>query len=101
MELQQVLSELEKMGSADVKKVKERFAITAENSHGIFLKDIDALAKRIGKDDDLALQLFDSGVYEGKLLCSRLFNPKNITEALMEKWVGAFVNWEICDTFCM
>jgi 3-methyladenine DNA glycosylase AlkD len=101
MELSEVLQELEKLADPEVKKIKERFGITAENSYGIFLKDLKALAKRIGPNDDLALQLFDSGIYEGKLLCSDLYNPRNLTDQLMEKWVTAFENWEICDTFCM
>lgn len=96
-----ILTKLKTMGSAETKAIKERFAISAEPSHGIFLKDLDALAKKIGKDDVLALALFETGIYEAQLLCSRLFSPRHITPALMEKWVAAFVNWEICDTFCM
>lgn len=101
MQLNDILLELQRLGSPEVNQIKERFAITAENSHGIFLKDLEVLAKRIGKDDDLALQLFDTGIYEARLLTSKLFNPKHITIPLMEKWVSHFVNWEICDTFCM
>jgi 3-methyladenine DNA glycosylase AlkD len=101
MDVSDILNQLEKMGSPEVKQIKERFAITAANSHGIFLKDLDAFAKKIGRNDDLALRLFDTGVYEARLLCSRLYNPANITEPLMEKWVSTFENWEICDTFCM
>jgi len=62
---------------------------------------LKALAKKIGKNDDLALRLFDTGIYEARILCSMVFNPKNLTEPLMEKWVKTFENWEICDTFCM
>ena len=47
------------------------------------------------------MQLFDSGIYEARLLCSKLFYPKDLTENLMEKWVRTFENWEICDSFCM
>src|ERR1041385_8748470 len=101
MELHEILQQLEAMGSSETKKIKEHFAIKAENSHGIFLKELDALAKKIGKNDDLALRLFDTGIYEARLLTSRLFNPKHITEPLMDKWVSVFDNWEICDTFCM
>lgn len=97
----QILAELKQLGDPRVKKIKAGFSIEAENSYGIFLKDLDALAKRVGKDDALALKLFDSGVYEGQLLCHRLFDRKHGTQALMEQWVKAFVNWEICDTFCM
>ena len=30
-----------------------------------------------------------------------MFNPKEVTEELMEKWVVTFENWEICDSFSM
>ena len=59
------------------------------------------IAKEIGQNNELALQLFDSGIYEGRLLCSKIFRPKDVTEPLMEKWVKTFENWEICDSFCM
>jgi 3-methyladenine DNA glycosylase AlkD len=101
MQIDQILAGLEKLGSPEVKKTKERFAITAQNSHGIFLTDLKSFAKQIGRNDDLALELFDTGIYEARLLTSMLFNPKNLTEPLMEKWVKTFENWEICDTFCM
>lgn len=101
MQLNEVLLELEKLGSPEVKQIKAGFAITAQPSHGIFLKEIKALAARIGQNDALALELFDTGIYEARVLCSKLYNPRHVTEALMEKWSATFENWEICDTFCM
>ena len=79
----------------------KKFGIISNNSLGIYHKDLKVIAKEIGTDNQLALQLFDSGIYEARLLCSKLFKPKDITEALMEKWVKTFENWEICDSFCM
>lgn len=101
MELSHILKELEKMGDPKVKKIKETFAISPQNSYGIFLKDLNVLAKKIGKNDDDAIKLFDTGIYEARLLTSILFNPKHLTEALMDNWVQVFDNWEICDTYCM
>lgn len=43
------------------------------------------IAKEIGPDNELALQLFDSGIYEGRLLFRKMFKPKEVTEPLMEK----------------
>lgn len=80
---------------------EKKFGIKANNSLGIYHKELKMIAKEIGKDNDLALQLFDSGIYEGRLLCSKMFDPKDVTEALMEKWLETFENWEICDSFCM
>jgi len=79
----------------------QKYNIIANNSLGIYQQELKALAKRIPKDDQLAIRLFDSGIYEARLLCSKLFDPKNLTENLMEKWLSTFENWEICDSFCM
>ncbi|MFB9054773.1 DNA alkylation repair protein [Formosa undariae] len=80
---------------------EKKFGIKSNNSLGIYHKDLKGIAKNIGQDNKLALQLFDSGIYEGRILCSKIFNPKDITEPLMEKWVKSFENWEICDSFSM
>ena len=68
---------------------------------GIYHKDLRILAKEIGYDKELAIALFDSGIYEGRLLCSKIIRPRDVTEAQMEQWVKTFENWEICDSFCM
>jgi len=80
---------------------QKKFGIVSNNSLGIYHKDLKVIAKDIGKNNELALELFDSGVYEARLLCSKMFNPKDVTEELMEKWVKTFENWEVCDSFCM
>jgi 3-methyladenine DNA glycosylase AlkD len=88
----------------DTEKVifkEKKFGIKSINSLGIYHKELKMIAKDIGQDNELALQLFDGGIYEGRLLCSKMFKPKDVTEQLMEKWVKTFENWEICDSFCM
>jgi 3-methyladenine DNA glycosylase AlkD len=85
MKLNDVLLQLEKLGDPEVKKTKERFAINPKKSYGIFLKDLKAFAKQIGPNDDLALQLFDTGIYEAMILCSKMYNRDNMTDQLMEK----------------
>jgi len=78
---------------------EKKFGIISNNALGIYHKELKLIAKEIGHDNDLAMRLFDSGIYEARLLCSKMFEPKDVTEALMEKWVRTFENWEICDSF--
>lgn len=80
---------------------EKKYGIKANNSLGVYHKELKMIAKDVGPNNELALQLFDSGIYEGRLLCSKMFKPKDVTEALMEKWVKTFENWEVCDSFCM
>ena len=102
MILQDVIKRLEQLANPDkIHLKKEKFAISAHNSLGIYHQDLKVIAKEIGSNNQLALELFDSGIYEARLLCSKIFKPEDITTALMDKWVATFENWEICDSFCM
>lgn len=80
---------------------EKKFGVVTTNSLGIYQKELNMIAKEIGRNNELALQLFNSGIYEARILCSKIFSPKDVTPALMEKWVKTFDNWEICDSFCM
>ncbi|MFA9374447.1 MAG: DNA alkylation repair protein, partial [Poseidonibacter sp.] len=102
MILEDILDELNKLSNPKKVIFKEnKFGIISNNSLGIYHKDLKELAKRIGQNNQLALQLFDTEIYEARILCSKIYNPNDITEELMEKWVKTFENWEICDSFCM
>ncbi len=103
MTLEAIIKRLHQL--ADPEKVlfkKKKYGIVAENALGVYQKDLNALAKEIGKKDtELALALFDTGIYEARCLCSKVLHPKQLTSDLMEKWVVTFENWEICDSFSM
>lgn len=102
MTFEQIISLLKKLGDKEKIILKEnKFGIISNNSLGIYHSDLKEIAKQIEKDNQLAIQLFDSGIYEARILCSKLYNVNYLTEELMEKWIATFENWEICDTFCM
>ena len=102
MTYNEIIECLHDLADPEVVLLKEkRFGIVAQNSLGIYHKELKLIAKEIGHEPGLALQLFDSGIYEARLLCSKLLRPKNVTEDLAEKWIKVFDNWEICDSFCM
>lgn len=102
MDCNEVLSLLESLGNEDAQNFKaSKFGIKTSNSFGVFQKDINAIAKQIGKNDKLALELWDSENYDARILCSKIFTPKNVTSELMEAWIPAFDTWEICDSYSM
>ena len=102
MNLDFVIEKLEELADSEKVKIKrEKFGIVATNSLGIYQKDLKILAKEIGHDNELAIQLFDTGIYETRILCSKILKPADVTESLMKVWVKTFENWEICDSFCM
>ena len=102
MTLPFVLQKLQELANPEkVTFKKKKFGVIAQNSLGIYHRDLKTLARDIGTDNTLAIQLFNSEIYEARLLCSKIFNPKDLTEELMEKWVVTFDTWEICDSFSM
>jgi 3-methyladenine DNA glycosylase AlkD len=102
MTIEIVLQKLKDLANPEKVTFKEKkFGIVAHNSLGIYGKDLNIIAREIGKNNELAIQLFDSEIYEARLLCSKIFSPKDVTEALMEYWTPSFNNWEICDSFSM
>lgn len=96
------LEKFQEKADPDVVRLKkERFGIVAKNSLGLYQKDIKEIAHNLPSDNVLALALFDSGIYEAKLLCRQLYRYQDITPVQMEAWVTTFENWEICDSFVM
>ena len=77
-----------------------RYAIPSDNALGVSVSDIRLLGKRLGRNHELADALWDTGVYEARMLTSFVAEPKRVTPAQMDRWCRDFDNWAICDTLC-
>lgn len=77
-----------------------RFAINAPKAFGTSMSNIKILAKKLGKNHELAIALWDSGWYEARMLASMVAEPARVTRAQMDAWCRDFDNWGICDTIC-
>lgn len=58
------------------------------------------LAKKVGRDHDLAAELWKSGVYDAQMFATLIDEPDKVTRRQMEAWTKSFDNWAICDTAC-
>ncbi|UOF15311.1 DNA alkylation repair protein [Lysobacter capsici] len=77
-----------------------RYAIPSERAFGVPMGSIQALAKRLGRDHELAAALWGSAWYEARLLASYVDDPAWVTPAQMDRWARDFDNWAVCDTIC-
>jgi 3-methyladenine DNA glycosylase AlkD len=68
---------------------------------GVPSKFLFSLAKKIGTNHGLALELWKTGVYEARLLAAFIADPKQMKKSTMNLWVKDFDNWAICDGVCM
>ena len=95
------LAWLERHGSKAYREAMlTRYGITAPRSYGVKVGMIQQLAKRLGKDHDLAEALWQTGWYEARMLSSYVDDPALVTAGQMDRWARDFDNWGICDTVC-
>ncbi len=95
-----MLAELEAMSTKRDRENLKRFGITANKAFGVSMVNMQKLAKRLGRNHELAAALWKTGWYEARMLTSFVDEPARVTSAQMDRWCRDFDNWGICDTIC-
>jgi 3-methyladenine DNA glycosylase AlkD len=95
-----VLRELRAMGEQRNVEGMARFGIRAKVVYGVAKPKMDELARRIGKNHDLALELWETGVHDARILAGMIDEPEQVSSSQMEHWVRDFDNWDVCDGTC-
>lgn len=101
MNAQDILAELEPLGSASYKKVLFNHGIQ-EPCFGVKISELKKIQKRIKKDYRLALELYDTGNYDAMYLAGLIADDAKMTKKDLQRWVrhpqvrslcGATVPW--------
>lgn len=91
---------LGEQGTPDYREKMARFGITTNKAFGVSMANLKVLAKRLGRNHELAAALWDTGWYEARMLTSFVDEPARVTPAQMDRWCADFDNWAVCDTVC-
>ena len=75
-----------------------RYNVPSDKAFGVSMKNIQLLAKQLGRDHALAAALWETGWYEARMLTAFVDEPERVTSAQMDRWSRQFDNWAICDT---
>ncbi len=101
MDLDQAITEIRALARPGGVEGLARYGISPTTEVvGTTLTDLRKLTRRIGRDHDLALALFDSRIHEGRLLATLVADPARVDPGLMERWVVTFDAWDVCDVVC-
>jgi 3-methyladenine DNA glycosylase AlkD len=95
-----LLAKLRSQSDPEYVSSLRRFGVQGEKIMGVKMPVLRALAKQYRKNHQLAVQLWDTGVHEARILASLVDNVKEVTEAQMEDWVQDFNSWDLCDQTC-
>jgi 3-methyladenine DNA glycosylase AlkD len=101
MRCDEVLSILKKLGDPANVAGMARFGIKPAVALGVPKPALRRLAKDLGRDHDLAQELWASGVHEARVLASMIDDPVKVTAGQMDAWANDFDNWDVCDQCCL
>jgi 3-methyladenine DNA glycosylase AlkD len=96
----EVIREMRALADPSRLKGMARFGIDTSSALGLSVPTIRAIARRLGKDQALAQQLWDSGIHEARTLASMVADPRAITRSTMDRWARDFNSWDVCDACC-
>jgi 3-methyladenine DNA glycosylase AlkD len=96
----EVLLAMKKVSSAKAIAKQAHFGISTSNSYGLTTPQSKAIAKKIGKNHPLALQLWKTNIHEARHIAALIADPALTDEKLMEKWLKDFSSWDTVDGTC-
>jgi len=96
-----VLDKLQSKAQPEQLKGMAKYGMTVERRLGVSVPDMRKLAKEIGKDYKLALDLWRTGIAEARIVAAMVGDPDKLTEEQMEEWVIGINSWDVCDQVCM
>jgi len=100
MECGEVLERLRSQANPANVAGMARYGINTKGTLGVPVKLLRGLAREIGKDHDLALELWASGVHEARILATLVDELERVTPGQMNRWARDFDSWDVCDQAC-
>ncbi len=99
--MKDVLDKLQSKAQPEQLKGMAKYGMTVEQRLGVSVPDMRRLAKEIGRDHKLALDLWRTGITEARIVAAMVGDPAKLTEEQMEDWVKGINSWDVCDQVCM
>jgi len=99
--VEEVLKRLESKARQEQLAGMARYGMNIERRLGVSIPELREMAKDIGKNHELALGLWKTGVAEAKILAAMVEDPEKLSEEQMGNWVKDIDSWDVGDQVCM
>jgi 3-methyladenine DNA glycosylase AlkD len=87
MNLQEAMAELEALGTDKQRNFNIKKGYAGDNQFGLKMGDIRNVAKKIKSDHALALQLWNTGNFDARLLATLILKPGDLSEEELDGMV--------------
>jgi len=98
MELADLMKELEGLGRESHRKTYTRHGVK-EPMFGVSYADFKVIVKKIKKNHNLAVQLWETGNYDARILATMIADPKQLSLEHINTWVNQLGHYAITDAF--
>jgi 3-methyladenine DNA glycosylase AlkD len=96
MTADEIVQEIKPLGRDSYKKVLLNHGIQ-EPFFGVKIEDLKKIQKRIKKDYKLALDLYDTGIYDAMYLAGLIADETKMTKKDLQRWVNHSRSPMVCD----
>jgi len=93
-----IVTHLRLIGTEANRAGMARFGINTGSALGIGNTELRPLARKLKKNHERSLLLWDSGIREARLLAAFTGEPQKVDITLCRRWAADFDSWEIVDT---
>ncbi len=101
MKFEEIIKELESLSNPEDVEGMARFGINPKKTYAVRILELRRIAKKTGKNHELALELWETGYRETRIIACMIEDPKKLSSEQMDNWAEEFDFWEICDQCCM
>jgi len=99
--VEEILKKLQQEANPANLEGMSRYGINVEKRLGASIPTLRTIAKELGKNHQLALNLWATGYADARILAAMVDEPKTLTAQQMDTWVRDFDSWDVCDQVCM
>lgn len=86
MNAKEILAEIKPLGSEGYKRVMFNHGVTGP-CFGVKISDLQKIVKRVKKDHQLALDLYETGIYDAMYLAGLIADDAKMTRKDLQHWV--------------
>ena len=94
----EVVARLKTAGTAQNRKVYRRHGVLGDK-YGVRYAELGKFTKQIKTDHDLAVQLWDTGNHDARILATMIADPAKMKAALLDSWSRDLDSYPLTDAF--
>ncbi|NBB88965.1 MAG: DNA alkylation repair protein [Bacteroidetes bacterium] len=100
MNLQKIKASLERAADPNYLEQMKLLGVNTEQAIGVRMPKLKLLAKNIGKNHEMAGELWSLGHHEGRILAGLVAEPDKMEHEEANEWVENLQSWDEVDQLC-